>query len=115
MSNFDALVAKLREIFQIDRPDLDFGVYRILNARAGRDRGLPGQAAEGAGGRSALASRSCGQYRNAEGDIAKAEKAAEEAGISADPSRPRSKTCAPSLPPPARARPSMRTRSSRTC
>ena len=35
MSNFDALVAKLREIFQIDRPDLDFGVYRILNARAG--------------------------------------------------------------------------------
>jgi adenine-specific DNA-methyltransferase len=34
MSNFDALVAKLREIFQIDRPELDFGVYRILNARA---------------------------------------------------------------------------------
>ncbi|WP_281688714.1 DNA methyltransferase [Pseudomonas citronellolis] len=30
-----ALVAKLREIFQIDRPELDFGVYRILNARAG--------------------------------------------------------------------------------
>lgn len=36
MSNYDALVAKLREIFQIDRPELDFGVYRILNARAGR-------------------------------------------------------------------------------
>lgn len=35
MSNYDALVAKLREIFQIDRPELDFGVYRILNARAG--------------------------------------------------------------------------------
>lgn len=35
MSNFDALVIKLREIFQIDRPELDFGVYRILNARAG--------------------------------------------------------------------------------
>jgi adenine-specific DNA-methyltransferase len=35
MSNFDALVTKLREIFQIDRPELDFGVYRILNARAG--------------------------------------------------------------------------------
>ncbi|TXH84712.1 DNA methyltransferase [Thauera aminoaromatica] len=29
------LVAKLREIFQIDRPELDFGIYRILNARAG--------------------------------------------------------------------------------
>lgn len=35
MSNYDALVTKLREIFQIDRPELDFGVYRILNARAG--------------------------------------------------------------------------------
>jgi adenine-specific DNA-methyltransferase len=28
------LVAKLREVFQIDRPELDFGIYRILNARA---------------------------------------------------------------------------------
>lgn len=32
---FQQLVAKLREIFQIDRPELDFGIYRILNARAG--------------------------------------------------------------------------------
>lgn len=31
---FRELAAKLREIFQIDRPDLDFGIYRILNARA---------------------------------------------------------------------------------
>lgn len=29
-----ALVAKLREVFQINRPELDFGIYRILNARA---------------------------------------------------------------------------------
>lgn len=35
MNSFDTLVTKLREIFQIDRPELDFGVYRILNARAG--------------------------------------------------------------------------------
>jgi adenine-specific DNA-methyltransferase len=34
MSTYDELVNKLQEIFQIDRPDLDFGVYRILNARA---------------------------------------------------------------------------------
>jgi Adenine specific DNA methylase Mod len=34
-AKFQELVAKLREIFQIDRPDLDFGIYRILNARAG--------------------------------------------------------------------------------
>jgi len=33
MSKFDDLVKKLKEIFQIDRPELDFGVYRILNSR----------------------------------------------------------------------------------
>ena len=33
-AKFQDLVAKLREIFQIDRPELDFGIYRILNARA---------------------------------------------------------------------------------
>lgn len=35
MSTFQQLVAKLREVFQINRPELDFGIYRILNARAG--------------------------------------------------------------------------------
>ena len=35
MSKYDDLVRKLKEIFQIDRPELDFGVYRILNCRAG--------------------------------------------------------------------------------
>lgn len=34
MSQYAALIAKLKEIFQINRPDLDFGVYRILNARS---------------------------------------------------------------------------------
>ena len=34
MSKYDDLVRKLKEIFQIDRPELDFGVYRILNARS---------------------------------------------------------------------------------
>ena len=33
MSKYDDLVKKLKEIFQIDKPELDFGVYRILNAR----------------------------------------------------------------------------------
>lgn len=33
-SQFSVLVSKLKEIFQINRPDLDFGVYRILNARS---------------------------------------------------------------------------------
>ncbi len=35
MSKYDDLVKKLKEIFQIDRPELDFGVYRILNVRVG--------------------------------------------------------------------------------
>jgi adenine-specific DNA-methyltransferase len=34
MSKFNSLVTKLREVFQIDRPDLDFGIYRIMNSRA---------------------------------------------------------------------------------
>jgi len=34
MSKYEELQRKLREIFQIDRPELDFGIYRILNTRA---------------------------------------------------------------------------------
>lgn len=34
MSKYNELVKKLKEIFQIDRPELDFGIYRILNAKA---------------------------------------------------------------------------------
>ncbi|MEZ8196055.1 DNA methyltransferase [Vibrio cortegadensis] len=34
MNNYNELVSKLKEIFQIDKPELDFGIYRILNARA---------------------------------------------------------------------------------
>ncbi|MDD3758101.1 MAG: DNA methyltransferase [Advenella sp.] len=34
-TKYQELVVKLREIFQIDRPELDFGIYRILNARSG--------------------------------------------------------------------------------
>ena len=33
MSKYNELVKKLKEIFQIDRPELDFGIYRILNAK----------------------------------------------------------------------------------
>jgi adenine-specific DNA-methyltransferase len=35
MNKYDDLIRKLKEVFQIDRPELDFGIYRILNARAG--------------------------------------------------------------------------------
>jgi adenine-specific DNA-methyltransferase len=85
MSNFDALVAKLREIFQIDRPDLDFGVYRILNARAGEiedylSTRLKARVAE------ALAAGAAANTETLKADIAKAEKAAEDAGFGADQS-----------------------------
>lgn len=33
MSKFDDLLAKLKEIFQMDQADLDFGIYRIMNVR----------------------------------------------------------------------------------
>lgn len=51
MSKYDDLVRKLKEIFQIDRPELDFGVYRILNARVGEindylENGLKAKIAE---------------------------------------------------------------------
>ncbi len=34
MNPLTELQTKLREIFQIDRPDLDFGIYKILNSKA---------------------------------------------------------------------------------
>ena len=34
MASLDELIVKLKEIFQTDRADLDFGIYRILNSRS---------------------------------------------------------------------------------
>ncbi|GIW31652.1 MAG: hypothetical protein KatS3mg071_1826 [Meiothermus sp.] len=31
--NYEKLKNLLRELFQLDQPDLDFGIYRILRAR----------------------------------------------------------------------------------
>lgn len=33
MNSFEKLKAKLAELFQLDQADLDFGIYRIMNAR----------------------------------------------------------------------------------
>ena len=30
MTKFDELCAKLKEIFELDKPELDFGIYRII-------------------------------------------------------------------------------------
>ncbi len=80
MSKYEDLVAKLREIFQIDRPDLDFGVYRVLNARADEindylSKRLKERVAEAL---TAGASDNAKAIRTA---LAKAEKGAEDAGI----------------------------------
>jgi hypothetical protein len=32
-ANFDKLKMKLRELFELDKADLDFGIYRILRVR----------------------------------------------------------------------------------
>ncbi|CAN5344806.1 hypothetical protein BH11ARM1_BH11ARM1_07240 [soil metagenome] len=33
MTNYEKLLAKLTEIFQLDQADLDFGIYRIMNSK----------------------------------------------------------------------------------
>jgi len=32
-SRFDKLVTLLRELFQLDQPDLDLGSYRVMHAK----------------------------------------------------------------------------------
>ena len=38
--SFDKLVALLKELFQLDRPDLDFGFYRIMHAKSAEVTGF---------------------------------------------------------------------------
>lgn len=33
-ARFEKLKTLLRELFQLDQPDLDFGLYRVLHARS---------------------------------------------------------------------------------
>ncbi|WP_369974596.1 hypothetical protein [Pantoea sp. ARC270] len=80
MSKFNELVTKLREVFQIDRPELDFGVYRILNARADEineylEKRLKEKVEQ------ALASGSAANIGQLKDDLKKAEKAATDAGF----------------------------------
>jgi len=35
---FERLRQLLRELFQLDHPELDFGLYRIMQAKRGRSR-----------------------------------------------------------------------------
>ena len=80
---FQELVAKLREIFQIDRPELDFGIYRILNARAGEindylENRLSAKVQE------ALAVGSAANTQHLQAELQEAEKSAQTLGVSPD-------------------------------
>ena len=78
--NFEKLKAKLRELFELDKADLDFGIYRILRQRHAEiteflDRHLETTVRE------ALSSHGALQQAQIETDLRKAEAAAEAAGI----------------------------------
>ena len=38
---FEKLVGLLKELFQLDQPDLDFGIYRIMHAKSDQLTQLP--------------------------------------------------------------------------
>jgi len=83
MSKYDDLVRKLKEIFQIDRPELDFGVYRILNARAGEindylDNRLKSRVQE------ALVNAGNANSDQLRKELSEAEKNAQSLGMNAD-------------------------------
>ncbi|MBV7538945.1 site-specific DNA-methyltransferase [Duganella sp. sic0402] len=80
---FQELVAKLREIFQIDRPELDFGIYRVLNARAGEineylENRLPEKV------QAALSAGNAANAHQIQGDLDEAIKQAQALGANPD-------------------------------
>ena len=82
---FQELVAKLREIFQIDRPELDFGIYRILNARAGEINDyLQNRLAEKV--QQALSAGSAASAQQLQAELQDAEKNAQTLGVSPETS-----------------------------
>lgn len=80
---FQELVSKLREIFQIDKPDLDFGIYRILNARADEINDYL-QNRLYAKVQQALSQGSAAQAQQLQSELAKAEEGAKALGVSPD-------------------------------
>lgn len=83
--SFEKLKAKLRELFELDKADLDFGIYRVLRQRHSEiteflDKHLEKSVRE------ALLSHQSLQTANIDDDLHKAEKAAQDAGISPEQS-----------------------------
>lgn len=82
-AKFQELVAKLREIFQIDRPELDFGIYRILNARASEINDyLENRLAEKV--QAALAVGNAANTQQLQAELQEAEKSAQALGVNPD-------------------------------
>lgn len=84
-ANFEKLKAKLRELFELDKADLDFGIYRILRARHKEiaeflDKHLEKTVRE------ALQSHGSLHQSGLEADLRKAEQAAKDAGINPEQS-----------------------------
>jgi len=80
---YQELVVKLRDIFQIDRPELDFGIYRILNARAGEitqylHTRLPEKV------QAALTAGSAANMQQWQAELQEAEKQAQALGVNPD-------------------------------
>ena len=83
MSYQTDLIAKLKEIFQIDRADLDFGIYRILNSRSKEisdylQNRLPAKI------QAAFSTSSQTQINSWQKELAEAEKAAAALGANPD-------------------------------
>lgn len=82
-AKFQELVAKLREIFQINRPELDFGIYRILNARASEINDyLENRLAEKV--QAALAVGNAATTQQLQAELQEAEKSAQALGVNSD-------------------------------
>jgi adenine-specific DNA-methyltransferase len=84
-ANFEKLKGKLRELFELDKADLDFGIYRVLRQRHAEiteflDRHLEKTVRE------ALQSHQTLHTANIEEELGTAEKAAQAAGISPEQS-----------------------------
>lgn len=80
MNHLPQLTQKLKEIFQTDRADLDFGIYRILNSRADQindylNHKLPQKI------RQSLSQANQGQMTQWQNELAEAEKQAQKLGV----------------------------------
>jgi len=83
--NFEKLKGKIRELFELDKADLDFGIYRVLRQRHKEITEFLDQHLEHTV-REALHAHGSLQNAQTEDDLRKAEQAAQAAGIAPEQS-----------------------------